>query len=460
MATATLTPEQLRRRSVQSGTIGAIVEWYEYTIYGTAAALVFGNLFFPNLPGAVGQIVSLATFGVGFLARPVGAFVSGHLGDRIGRKATLIMTFSIMTVATAAIGFLPTYAQIGVAAPLLLCVLRLAQGFAVGGEWGGAAIIAVENAPREKRGLFGSWPQIGVSAGLLLGTATVSLSSWISGDGFDEWGWRVPFLLAIVLAFVGLYIRLRAAESPAFLEEKAKMEAEIEKRKAPAVVLFRDHKRSLLIAIFGRFAEAGNYYLFTTFVLSYVTTTLDAPRSYGLIASMVGATANIIMIPVFGRLSDRIGRVRTFLIGGAIIVVTTWPIFALVHTGQLWGIIVGVTIFLALGHAMVYAPLPALYCELFPTAVRYSGISIGYQMASILLASFTPALASAMVLWADGSLWMVTGFAILTTVVAMVAISFAKDRRHLELDEIDAVLTEESRLTPASGAQARGSSTD
>jgi metabolite-proton symporter len=442
MSTATLTPEKVRRRSMQSGTIGAIVEWYEYTIYGTSAALVFGSLFFPNLPGAVGQIVALATFGVGFLARPVGAFVSGHLGDRIGRKATLIMTFSIMTVATAAIGFLPTYAQIGVAAPLLLCLLRLAQGFAVGGEWGGAAIIAVENAPREKRGFFGSWPQIGVSAGLLLGTAVVTLSSWISGDAFEAWGWRIPFLFAIVLAFVGLYIRLRAAESPAFLTEKAKMEAELEKRKAPAVVLFRDYKKPLLIAIFGRFAEAGNYYLFTTFVLSYVTTTLGVPRSYGLIASMVGATANIIMIPVFGRLSDRIGRSKTFLIGGALIVVTAWPIFALVDTGQLWGIVAGVTIFLALGHAMVYAPLPAMYCEMFPTAVRYSGISIGYQMASILLASFTPALASAMVMWADGALWMVIGFAIVSTLIAMAAISFAEDRRHLELDEIDQELAE------------------
>jgi MHS family shikimate/dehydroshikimate transporter-like MFS transporter len=442
MSTATLTPEKIRRRSMQSGTIGAIVEWYEYTIYGTSAALVFGSLFFPNLSGPVGQIVALATFGVGFLARPVGAFVSGHLGDRIGRKATLIMTFSIMTVATAAIGFLPTYAQIGVAAPLLLCLLRLAQGFAVGGEWGGAAIIAVENAPREKRGFFGSWPQIGVSAGLLLGTAVVTLSSWISGDAFEVWGWRIPFLFAIVLAFVGLYIRLRASESPAFLTEKAKMEAELEKRKAPAVVLFRDYKRPLLIAIFGRFAEAGNYYLFTTFVLSYVTTTLGVPRSYGLIASMVGATANIIMIPVFGRLSDRIGRSKTFLIGGALIVVTAWPIFALVDTGELWGIVAGVTIFLALGHAMVYAPLPALYCEMFPTAVRYSGISIGYQMASILLASFTPALASAMVMWGDGELWMVIAFAIVSTLIAMAAISFVEDRRHLELDEIDQELAE------------------
>lgn len=446
MSDSAMTPDQVRRNSLKSGTIGAIVEWYEYTIYGTTAALVFGHLFFPNLPGAVGQIVALATFGVGFLARPVGAFVAGHLGDKIGRKSTLIMTFTIMTVATALIGFLPTYATIGVAAPLLLCALRLAQGFAVGGEWGGAAIVAVENAPREKRGFFGSWPQIGVSAGLLLGTAMVSLSAWISGDAFDTWGWRVPFLFAIPLALIGMYIRLRATESPAFLAEKAKMEAELEHRKAPAVVLFRDYKKPLLIAIFARFAEAGNYYLFTTFVLSFVTTTLGAPRSYGLAASMVGAAANIIMIPIFGRLSDRIGRPKTFLIGATLIAVTAWPIFALVGTGQLWAVVAGVTLFMALGHAMVYAPLPALYCEMFPTAVRYTGISVGYQMASIILASFTPALAAAMVLWSNGSLWMVTVFAIATTLVAMVAVSFAPDRRHLELDEV--ALLPDSDATP------------
>jgi Na+/melibiose symporter-like transporter len=242
--------------------------------------------------------------------------------------------------------------------------------------------------------------------------------------------------MSIPLAFVGLFIRLRAAESPAFLAEKAKMDAEIERRKAPAAVLLRHHRRPLLITIFGRFAEAGNYYLFTTFVLSYVTTTLGAPQSYGLIASMVGATINIVTIPLFGMLSDRIGRPRTFLIGGALIVLTTWPVFALVGTGELWGVVLGVALFLSLGHAMVYAPLPALYCEMFPTAVRYSGISIGYQMASVLLASFTPALAAAMVLWAGGSLWMVIVYAILTTVIAMVAISFAPDRRHLELEEI------------------------
>ena len=248
-------------RSLQSGTIGAIVEWYEYTIYGTTAALVFGHLFFPQLQAGIAQIAALATFGVGFLARPVGAFVAGHLGDRIGRKSTLILTFSVMTVATALVGLLPTYAQLGIVAPILLCVLRLAQGFAVGGEWGGAAIIAVENAPRGRRGFYGSWPQIGVSSGLLLGSAAIALASAVSGEDFDVSGWRIPFLLSIPLAAVGFVIRLRASESPAFLEERARQEAAQEEQKAPLVVLFSDHRRPLLIAIFARFAEAGNYYI-------------------------------------------------------------------------------------------------------------------------------------------------------------------------------------------------------
>lgn len=426
-------------RSLQSGTIGAIVEWYEYTIYGTTAALVFGALFFPSLEPGVAQVAALATFGVGFLARPLGAFVAGHLGDRIGRKSTLILTFSVMTIATALIGLLPTFAQIGMAAPILLCVLRLAQGFAVGGEWGGAAIIAVENAPKGRRGFYGSWPQIGVSSGLLLGSAVVGLSLAVSGDDFDVWGWRIPFLLAIPLALVGFIIRLRSTESPAFLEEKARQEALQEKQKAPVVVLFRDHRRPLLIAIFARFAEAGNYYIFTTFVLSYITTELGVSRGVGLTASMIGAGANIALIPVYGHLSDRIGRPRTFLIGGACIIATTVPIFRLIETGQTWGIIAGIVLFMGLGHGLVYAPQPALYCELFPTAVRYTGISVGYQMAAVLLSSFTPALASALVVFSDGSLWPIMAFAIVTTSIAMLAVRLAPDQRHLDLDEIGRV---------------------
>ncbi|MGQ1798837.1 MFS transporter [Kocuria oceani] len=436
-----MTPDQVRRRSLYSGTIGAIVEWYEYTVYATAAALVFGPLFFPAMEPGISQIAALATFGVGFVARPVGAFVAGHLGDRIGRKATLILTFSIMTVATAAIGLLPTYEQVGMLAPVLLCVLRLAQGFAVGGEWGGAAIIAVENAPKGRRGFYGSWPQIGVSCGLLLGTAAVTASAAISGDAFETWGWRLPFLLAIVLAAVGLYIRLNATESPEFLAEKLRMEKLEEKEhqsRAPLKVLLQHHRKPLLIAIFGRFAEAGNYYLFTVFVLSYVTTTLGVPREYGLVAVMIGSALNIVMIPVFGRLSDIIGRKRTFFLGGAAIIITAWPIFALIQTGQQWAIILGVALFLALGHALVYAPLPALYCEMFPTAVRYSGISVGYQMASILLAGFMPALAGAIVLWTGGTGTVVL-IIIASTAIAMLSISFTPETKDVDLATVGQV---------------------
>lgn len=434
--TPTPPPRRTAIRSLMSGTIGAIVEWYEYTVYGTTAALVFGSLFFPALQPGVAQIAALATFGVGFLARPVGAFVAGHLGDRVGRKSTLILTFTVMTVATALIGLLPTYAQIGMAAPILLCLLRLAQGFAVGGEWGGAAIIAVENAPRDRRGFFGSWPQIGVSSGLLLGSAAIALAVAVSGDDFAVWGWRVPFLLSIPLAAVGFFIRLRASESPAFLEEKARQEAANLEQKAPLKVLFRDHRRPLLIAVFARFAEAGNYYIFTTFVLSYITTQLGLSREIGLLASMLGAAVNVAMIPVYGRLSDAIGRPRTFLFGGACIILTATPIFLLIQTGQPWAIIAGVVLFMGLGHGLVYAPLPAMYCELFPTDVRYSGISVGYQMAAILLSSFTPALASALVVLSGGSLWPIVVFAIGTTTIAMVAVRLAPDRRSVELDRI------------------------
>nr|WP_312856785.1 MFS transporter [Arthrobacter mobilis] len=414
------------------------MEWYEYTVYGTAAALVFGTLFFPTDEPGVSQIAALASFGVGFLARPVGAFVSGHLGDKIGRKSTLILTFLIMSGSTAAIGLLPTYDTVGVLAPVLLCILRLTQGFAVGGEWGGAAIIAVENAPTGRRGFFGAWPQIGVSCGLLLGTGAVALAQAVSGDAFNTWGWRLPFLVSIVLAAVGLYIRLNATESPAFLAAKVEAERKQEAQKAPIPVVFKHHRRPLMIALFSRFAEAGNYYLFTVFLLSYVATTLELPKSYGLVAVMIGSALNIAMIPVFGAVSDRIGRKKTFFFGATVIILSAWPIFAMIQTGQQVAIVLGVAIFLALGHAAVYSVLPAFYCELFPTNVRYTGISVGYQTAAILLAGFTPMIASALVLWTGGTCPLVA-IIVVTTLIAAGAVAAARETKDLNLATIGEV---------------------
>lgn len=431
------TPTQVRRKTLLSGTIGAIVEWYEYTIYATSAALVFGTLFFPSLEPGIAQIAALATFGVGFMARPIGAYVAGHLGDRIGRKSTLILTFSIMTLATAGIGLLPTYAQIGVAAPILLCVLRLAQGFAVGGEWGGAAIIAVENAPKGRRGFFGSWPQIGVSCGLLLGTAAVTLASALTGDQFLVWGWRLPFLFAIVLAIIGLWIRLSASESPAFLEARKRLDQEKDRPKAPIVELFRSNGKALTIAIFARCAEAGNYYLMTVFILSFVATTLEVPREYGLAAVMIGSVLNIVAIPIFGRLTDTFGRRRVFLFGAGFIVLTAWPLLAMVATGQEYLIILAVSLFLALGHAAVYAPLPAFYSEMFPTLVRYSGISIGYQIMSIVLAGFTPAVAAWLVLISGGSIWTLVVMMMVTGAIAFVTVWSAPETKDVDLDAVE-----------------------
>ena len=442
-AATTLAPGRVRFKTVLSGTIGAIVEWYEYTVYGVAAALVFAHLFFPALEPGISQIAALASFGVGFVARPIGAWAAGHMGDRIGRKSTLILTFSVMTIATALIGLLPTYAQIGVGAPILLLILRLAQGFAVGGEWGGAAIIAVESAPAHKRGLYGSWPQIGVSTGLLLGTAAVAVSSAISGDQFAVWGWRIPFLLSIVLAAVGLYIRLSATESPEFVAEKARMAATNEKRDVPLVELVKHHRKALLIAILARGGEAGNYYLMTVFVLSYVTLTLKVPASYGFAAVMVGSVLNIIMIPVFGALSDRIGRKKTFLFGATAIVVTAWPIFALIETGGQFAIIIGVALFLGLGHAAVYGPMPALYCELFPTAVRYSGISIGYQALSVL-AGFIPALAASLILWSGGATWPLIALVVLSALTAFIAVSTVTETKDVNLGNVGRTATREA----------------
>lgn len=421
--TTTPTSAASASKTLTSSTIGSIIEWYDFTIYGTAAALIFNQLFFSNVSSTAGTLAAFGTFAAGFIARPLGGFVSGHYGDRVGRKATLVVTLTMMGVATTLIGVLPTYEQIGLWAPTLLVLLRLAQGFAVGGEWGGAVLMAVEHAPANKRGLYGAWPQTGVSAGLLLGTGVFSLVSLLPEAHLMSWGWRVPFLASVVLAVVGLYIRSRVSEPESF---RRTAEGTGPARK-PVVELLRTHPREILIAIGVRFAEGGNYYVFTVFILTYITQQLELSRQVGLTGVMLAAAVNIAVLPLWGALSDRMGR-RPVFIGGALFMAAfAAPFFWMVDTGSPLLVCLALVIALAVPHGAVFAPIAAFYTELFGPRVRYSGASIGYQTGSVLLGGFTPLLATSLILWSGGESWSVAALVATGAVIAAVSMLFAPE---------------------------------
>jgi metabolite-proton symporter len=426
----TVTPSQ-RRKVLTSSVIGSVIEWYDYTIYGTAAALVFASQFFPNFNPATGTLLAFGTFAAGFLARPLGGLVAGHYGDKIGRKAMLVLTLTLMGVATALIGVLPTYAQIGIWAPTLLIVLRLVQGFAVGGEWGGAVLMAVEYAPDRKRGFYGSLPQTGVPAGLVLGTGAFALFSLLPDASFDAWGWRVPFLLSVVLAGVGMYIRFRLADTPNFSEVKEHGQTD----KSPLIDVLKTHPKELLVAFFARFAEAGNYYIYTVFIIAFLVDYAGADQSAVLTAVVIAAAADVLAIPFWGRLSDRFGRRPVLIWGAAFLAASAYPMFLLAETGDPLLITIGLTVVLVVGHAAVYGPLAAFYAELFRPSLRYSGVSIGYQAGSVLLGGFTPLLATSLVVWADGSAWPVVLMVAITSLIAALTFFLARESHRRSLAE-------------------------
>jgi MHS family shikimate/dehydroshikimate transporter-like MFS transporter len=391
-------------RVLAASVIGSVIEWYDYALYGTAAALIFGHLFFPSANPMVAMVGTFGTFAAGFVVRPLGGLVAGYYGDRLGRKATLVLTLMTMSLATALIGCLPTYARAGVWAPVLLLVLRLLQGFAVGGEWGGAVLMAVEFAPPGRRGFWGSFPQIGPSAGIVLGTAAFSaVSAFVDPTDFLVWGWRTPFLISLVLAGVGMYIRLKVSETPAF-----KRIHNVSRRQAnPLLVVIRQHPKELLLAIFARFADGGNFYLLTVFLLAYAAERAGVPRSDALVCLMIAATLNVLTIPLFGRLSDSVGRRVVFIAGAVFMAAFAWPLFLMVNTGSAALLVLGLSIMMVVGHAPVYSTLASFYAELFPAHVRYSGISIGYQSAGIILGGFMPLIASSLIIWTGGNAWPV-----------------------------------------------------
>ena len=404
--------------------IGTTIEWYDFFLYGTAAALVFGELFFPEAEPLVGTLLAFSTYAVGFVARPIGGVVFGHYGDRIGRKSMLVLSLLIMGVATFLIGIMPTYASIGVVAPMLLVVLRFAQGIGVGGEWGGAVLMSVEHAPKGRRGFFGAWPQMGVPAGLLLSTAVFAIVQGVTSEAaFMAWGWRVPFLASILLVGVGLFIRLKLMESPAFQRVKeTKTEAP-----RPIVDVIRKYPREVLVAMGMRVAENGCFYILTVFVLAYGEEELGLAKGTMLTGVIIAAAIGLVTVPLWGALSDRVGRRPLYLAGAVITTLWAFPLFGLIDTESpvlIWlSIVVGIN----LGHDLMYGPQAAYFSELFGTRVRYSGASLGYQLASVFAGGFAPLVATALLAAGGGSPTLVAIYMMAMGLISVVATLVAKE---------------------------------
>jgi metabolite-proton symporter len=425
---------------VSASLIGTTIEWYDFFLYQSAAALVFNKLFFPTSDALTGTLLAFLTYAIGFGARPIGGLVFGHFGDRVGRKRLLVLSLVLMGVATFGMGLLPTYASIGVAAPVLLTFLRLVQGFALGGEWGGAVLIVSEHGDANRRGFWASWPQCGAPGGNLLATGVLAILAAVQSDAaFLAWGWRIPFLLSAILVVVGLWIRLSVAESPVFLAA-AKNRPETKDR-APILDVLRHGWRQVLVAMGARMAENVSYYVITAFILVYITTSLGLAKSVGLNAVLIASAVHFVTIPGWGALSDRIGRRPVYLFGAVGMAVWAFAFFALLNTRSFPVITLATTVGLVL-HGAMYGPQAAFFSELFGTRMRYSGASIGYQLASIAAGALAPIVAVAL-LKAYHSTVPVSLYVLGMCVITVVAVLAGRETRGSSLTEAAVPATRE-----------------
>ena len=422
------------RKVVAASMIGTTIEWYDFFLYGTAAALVFNKLFFPASEPLVGTMLAFGTYALGFVARPLGGVVFGHFGDRIGRKKLLMLSLIIMGAATVLIGCLPTHGQVGVLAPILLVVLRLVQGFAVGGEWGGAVLIVAEHGDAARRGFWASFPQAGVAAGSLLASGILALMAGLQTEAdFLAWGWRVPFLLSAVLIGVGYWVRATVEESPTFQAVAWETSA---LEKAPALEAIRTRPKQLLIGAGLKFAENISYYIITVFSITYVTQAVGLSRGVALNTILIASAVHVVAIPLFGRLSDRIGRRPVYAFGAFGMAIWAFAFFRLLDTGQ-FGLMALATVGALIFHGAMYGPQAAFLAEMFPTRIRYSGVSLAYQVTSIFAGSLAPIIAVAL-LRATESATPVAIYVAAASVVTGIAALLARETRGKTFAEIDA----------------------
>lgn len=411
--------------------VGSAIEWFDYFLYGTVASLVFNQLFFVSDNPTVGLLIAYTSFALAFFLRPVGGIIFSHIGDRLGRKKTLVLTLSLMGISTFGMGILPTYQVIGIWAPIFLTCLRFIQGLALGGEWGGSVLLAVEYASKNNRGLFGSIPQMGISLGLILGTLALSVLSLMPDEQFMSWGWRIPFLLSALLVIFGLWIRKGIDETPAF--KKAQQKGEVSK--IPLVDTLRYHWKEVLIAMGSKVVETGPFYIFGTFIVSYATTILNFDNTDALTAVLIGSIVATIIIPIVGSLSDRIGR-KTIYIGGIMLTILyAYPYFWMLQQNSVFLLILATVIGLGIIWGSVNAVLGTMMSEIFSAKVRYTGISLGYQLGAAVAGGTAPLIATALLAKFNNSYIPVANYIILAALISSIAIWAVKDKGNRELDE-------------------------